>query len=316
MKCPKCGSENSDSSKFCKTCGEPIHTSKPDNKNKIIIGVLVIVIAILAVGVLFGMGVFKEDVPLETKDFGAFKLDVPVGSNYVLKDSSSTNKSNLFVGYENKGDYEFEAFGFFVGNNITKNSSSWSGELYQKEGNMEIYKNVSDGKPIYNLYYDAGNGKIIIIGSDADNLKNMAKSFRDFDEKKLISNQSQPTAQSSTTQTAPVQSSTPSSISILGGSFSTGSAEEDKTYASINVGTQNAGKDVIVQIYYSRDGNSLNNGNMVPVTVHSDGYIEVSSADAYHYYPDHATIKIYDSNSKLLTTKSVSLSPTSGPQSF
>ena len=232
MKCPKCGSENSDSSKFCKTCGEPIHTSKPDNKNKIIIGVLVIVIAILAVGVLFGMGVFKEDVPLETKDFGAFKLDVPVGSNYVLKDSSSTNKSNLFVGYENKGDYEFEAFGFFVGNNITKNSSSWSGELYQKEGNMEIYKNVSDGKPIYNLYYDAGNGKIIIIGSDADNLKNMAKSFRDFDEKKLISNQSQPTAQSSTTQTAPVQSSTPSSISILGGSFSTGSAEEDKTYAS------------------------------------------------------------------------------------
>ena len=109
MKCPKCGSENSDSSKFCKTCGEPIHASK-DNKNKIIIGVLVVVIAILSVGVLFGMGVFKEDVPLETKDFGAFKLDVPVGSNYVLKDSSSTNKSNLFVGYENKGDYEFEAF--------------------------------------------------------------------------------------------------------------------------------------------------------------------------------------------------------------
>ena len=181
---------------------------------------------------------------------------------------------------------------------------------------MVIYKNVSEGKPIYNLYYDAGNGKIVIIGSDVDNLKNMAKSFRDFDEKKLVSNQSQPTAQSSTTQTAPAQSSTPSSISILGGSFSTGSAEEDKTYSSINVGTQNAGKDVIVQIYYSRDGNSLNNGNMVPVTVHSDGYIEVSSADAYHYYPDHATIKIYDSNSKLLTTKSVSLSPTSGTQSF
>ena len=55
---------------------------------------------------------------------------------------------------------------------------------------------------------------------------------------------------------------------------------------------------------------------MVPATVHSDGYLELTSADAYLYYPDHATIKIYDSNSKLLTTKSVSLSPTSGTQTF
>ena len=107
-----------------------------------------------------------------------------------------------------------------------------------------------------------------------------------------------------------------SSISILGGSFTTGSADSDKTYARINVGTQNAGKDLIVQIWYSRNGNTLNHGNMVPATVHSDGYLELSSADAYKYYPDHATINIYDTNSNLLTTQSVSLSPTSGTQTF
>lgn len=111
-------------------------------------------------------------------------------------------------------------------------------------------------------------------------------------------------------------SSSLSSLKILSGSFSTGSAESDKTYASIYVGTQFAGKDVIVQIWYSRDGSTLNNGNMVPVTVHSDGYIEVSSADAYHYYPDHATINIYDTGSNLLDSHSVSLSPTSGTQTF
>ena len=55
---------------------------------------------------------------------------------------------------------------------------------------------------------------------------------------------------------------------------------------------------------------------MVPVTVHSDGYIEVASADAYHYYPDYATINIYDTNSNLLDSHSVSLSPTSGTQTF
>lgn len=117
-------------------------------------------------------------------------------------------------------------------------------------------------------------------------------------------------------KTAQTSSSSPSSISILGGSFSTGSAESDKTYARINVGTAHAGEDVIVQILYSRDGNSLNNGNMVPATVHSDGYLEIASADAYHYYPDYATINIYDTNSNLLTTQSVSLSPTSGTQTF
>ena len=96
----------------------------------------------------------------------------------------------------------------------------------------------------------------------------------------------------------------------------TGSAEEDKTYAQIYVGKENAGQSVIVQIFYSRDGNSLNNGNMVPANVHSDGYLYITSADAYLYYPDYATIKLYDSNSNLMDTQSVSLTPTSGTQYF
>ena len=124
---------------------------------------------------------------------------------------------------------------------------------------------------------------------------------------------SQKTASSNPEKTAQSQTT---SMKIQGGSFSTGSAESDKTYATIYVGKENAGKDVIVQIFYSRDGNSLNNGNMVPASVHSDGYLYISSADAYHYYPDYATIKLYDSNSNLLDTQSVSLSPTSGTQTF
>ena len=109
---------------------------------------------------------------------------------------------------------------------------------------------------------------------------------------------------------------TKTSMKIKGGSFSTGSADADKTYAQIYVGTEHAGEDVIVQIYYSRDGNALNHGNMVPASVHSDGYLYITSADAYKYYPDYATINLYDSNSNLLDTQSVSLSPSSGTQTF
>lgn len=122
--------------------------------------------------------------------------------------------------------------------------------------------------------------------------------------------------ESSEPKTAQSSGPSASSMRILSGSFSTGSAESDKTYASIYVGTQYSGTSVIVQIFYSRDGNALNHGNMVPAHVHSDGYLYITSADAYHYYPDHATIKLYDSNSNLIDTQSVSLSPTSGTQTF
>ena len=55
---------------------------------------------------------------------------------------------------------------------------------------------------------------------------------------------------------------------------------------------------------------------MVPAHVHDDGYLYITSADAYLYYPDYATIKLYDSNSNLLDTQSVSLAATSGTQTF
>lgn len=147
----------------------------------------------------------------------------------------------------------------------------------------------------------------------SDSTSNSAPASSQHTAKNTTESKTQPSTTASPTSSS---SSTPSSIKILGGSFSTGSADADKTYARINVGTSHAGEDVIVQILYSRDGNSLNNGNMVPASVHSDGYLEIASADAYKYYPDHATIKIYDSNSNLLTTQSVSLSPTSGTQTF
>lgn len=120
-------------------------------------------------------------------------------------------------------------------------------------------------------------------------------------------------------QTTQASQSTPaaSSMSIQGGSFSTGGELEDKTYASIFVGSEHAGEQVTIQIFYSRDGTTLNNGNMVPKSVNSNGYVEVASADSYKYFPDYAEINLYDaSGSNLLDTKSVSLNPNSGTQTF
>lgn len=134
----------------------------------------------------------------------------------------------------------------------------------------------------------------------------------------VIDNDDSSVDESEPAQATQTSQSTPStsSMSIEGGSFSTGGGLNDKTYASIYVGPEHAGEKVKIQIFYSRDGSTLNNGNMVPKTVDSSGYIEVASADAYKYFPDYAEINLFDNSGNLLDTQSVSLSPEKGTQTF
>ena len=105
-------------------------------------------------------------------------------------------------------------------------------------------------------------------------------------------------------------------MEIEGGAFYTDGGLDDLTYASIDVGSEYSGDDVVIQIFYSRNGSDLNDGNMVPKTVNSKGFINVKSADSYKYFPDHAEIKIYDANKKLLDSMEVKLSPSKGIQTF
>lgn len=112
------------------------------------------------------------------------------------------------------------------------------------------------------------------------------------------------------------QPKTVSSMKILGGSFSTGSSSSAKTYAHIYVGSQYAGQNVKITAIWSRNGNNLNNGNILTRPVESDGYINFNSADAFKYYPDHGLVKLYDLDGNLIDTMDVNLSPTSGTQSF
>lgn len=105
-------------------------------------------------------------------------------------------------------------------------------------------------------------------------------------------------------------------MDIYGGAFSTNNALDDLTYASIDVGSEYSNEDIIIQIWYSRDGSLLNNGNMVPKTVTSNGFINIKSADSYKYFPDNAEINIYDTNNNLLASQEVVLSPNKGIQTF
>ena len=322
MKCPKCGNENNDTAKFCKTCGESLTgpdteivkvESKKSNNKTIIIALIAIAIIALAGVAIYATGILNQGPSVENKDFGYFKMDVPVGSDFTLSEGAAKDSKHIALLYDNEGKYNDEVHSFAFGKGVDDAVKGQSPE--KVEGDMKIYKKTSSGE-YDGLLYEKGDYQLFILGNDVDLMKKMAQSLKLGNVSKLKPPSEETQATTTTTSATTSSPSTPSSISILGGSFSTGSAEEDKTYATINVGSQHAGENVIVQIFYSRDGNSLNNGNMVPVSVHSDGHIEVASADAYHYYPDYAKINIYDSNSHLLTSKGVSLSPQSGTQTF
>lgn len=322
MNCPNCGCENNPDAKFCKQCGKPLKesnvithkTKKDDKNNKILIGAIAIVVIILAAIGLYATGVFNPGLSLENKDFDYFSLDVPVGSDFQLTNGAAKDNDHIAIMYENKGDHSNEintiAFGKGIDDAVKGLTPS------EVDGDMEIYKKTEDGK-YDGLLYEKDGYKLLIMGNDINTMKKMAQSFEvgDVDNFKYDNDESSD-AVPATTQTTSISKPASSDMNIIGGSFSTGGGLEDKTYAKIFVGSQYSGENVIIQIFYSRDGSDLNNGNMVPKTVSSDGYIEVSSADSFKYFPDHADINLYDSNGGLLDTMSVNLNPSSGTQTF
>ena len=311
MICPKCDSLNNDEAKFCSKCGAPLKAGENNaqvqqesffQQNKILIICIAIIVVVAATVGIFAYSMTQ--VHLETQDFGAFSMSVPVGSNFI-ETFNSMGTPGGFITYENQGDHFHDAFYFDVSSSSLIIAPD-SFELDSIDGDLTIYKST-DGNDGYIVYREVGGYTFGIMGFNLGVLKEMAKSIE----------VTGPISQSSSSSSSSTPSAPQSgSLKILGGNFYTGSELEDKTYAEIYVGPQHSGEKIYVQIFYSRDGKGLNNGNMVPVTVDSNGYVKVASAEAYQFYPDYATIKIYDSNQKLQDVKNVILSPTSGTQTF
>ena len=330
MKCLNCGSDNADTAKFCRKCGTPLEKkiithkkvinsiqnkeTKPDNNNvKIIIAVIAVIAVVLAGAFFFLTDGFKGEVPLHEEDFEIFTMMVPDGSNFEEYSSVPDMGFGGFVYLENNGDYSDEVYMLAIS---TSEIGSPHSEFDFKESHNGI--DIYEREGLYLLEKKIDKFTFKLMGNDVNTMEKMINSIEITDVDKLTDEStSQPVSTPSSTTTQQPASSAPSTpMTIKGGTFSTGSSLSDKTYAKINVGSEHSGEKVKIQIFYSRDGMDLNNGNMVPKTVSSDGYIEVASADSYEYYPDFAEINLYDSSGNLLDTQSVSLSPESGSQSF
>ena len=105
--CENCGTYLKEDAKFCPECGEKskVQNSTKTNSNRNIIIALVGIIAILAVAVALSANLFTPEVPLESRDFETFRMDVPVGSEFE-KFTSMPAYRNIggFIFLKNVGD--------------------------------------------------------------------------------------------------------------------------------------------------------------------------------------------------------------------
>lgn len=82
--------------------------------------------------------------------------------------------------------------------------------------------------------------------------------------------------------------------------------------ATINVGSENAGKTINIAVYYYRDGNPMNTPSTQAVTVGQDGSVSYTDYTAMPKYPDMAEIDItYNGNTE---SKTFSLGKYKGSQ--
>ncbi len=106
------------------------------------------------------------------------------------------------------------------------------------------------------------------------------------------------------------------SVAIRYCDFYTGSSSSDKSYCSANIGTEHYGENYQISVLYSSNGSNLNDGNLVGKTVDDEGFLHISSSNAFLYYPDKAIVTVYDMDDNVLDQKTYYLNPVSGSQSY
>lgn len=335
MKCSNCGCENSRNAKFCKQCGNKLEThsmayqdiASKINKNNsqkssflseykvlIIAIIIVLIVAGAACAFVLSQSHYKNisviGVTMEVPDSDS---DVNIHS-----DSYSTyvdNKNHVSV----YGLDTSESFGYMSVFESVRAAYNGSVNLIDSEG-IPINKSSNGTVTYYGCY---GSKHIFIVANDDKILTDIVKSIQVPYDDSDDSDDSDDDVDENVDIPEEINSSSVNDsdddvedLEILGGSISTGSSLSSKTYADIYVGEDNAGEKVKVTAVYSRDGAVLNNGNILPRTVDSSGYVSFSSAKAFKKYPDTAIIYLYDKSGDLLDIRTVYLEPDSGTQTF
>lgn len=323
---------------------------------KIIIALIAVFVVILAGIMIIAPNNQNQnqtayEIPLKTQAFNFFDMETPVDSNFTMKNNQSESTKGM-IAWQNKGNFSNDVDSIIISKNYTDRLIPDKMELISNNNSQKIYLSKNYDGNYYRVVKTINDTDIIVSGHNLDLIEKMLNTTTQVKdtsklivEKTVVKTQNNKTTANTTIVEKTPENKTPvqqvvekkveekkkqdatpkvettiqrtaDPLMIGGGSFTTGDADEDKTYARIYVGVDHAGEDVGIKIFYSRDGVSLNQGNYVKATVKSDGYIDIASADAYSKFPDFAEVELYDADGNRVATQGIHLSPTSGTQYF
>ena len=125
---------------------------------------------------IFAGGFLKGHVPLETKDFSKFEIDLPVGSDFVETDSLQNYGYGGYVKMENSGKYSKEVSAFLV-SNVKGSSHPSQVSLERTEGDIKVFKD-NEGGDLYFIERTVGDYTFSFIGKDDQTIIKILESIK------------------------------------------------------------------------------------------------------------------------------------------
>ncbi|MBQ2665982.1 hypothetical protein [Methanobrevibacter sp.] len=107
--------------------------------------------------------------PLKTQDFDSFKIDLPAGSNFTLK-----NEADGMKFYQNTGKYSTNVSGIILNRNLTDSLIGINSVSVLNTTSEQIYSTQLKNETVYELVSNHDDVDFIIMGNDLNLLKEVS----------------------------------------------------------------------------------------------------------------------------------------------
>jgi hypothetical protein len=114
-----------------------------------------------------------DKIPLKTHDFKIFKLDVPEGSKFKVK-----NEADAMKYYQNDGKYSSNLSGIIISKGITDSLIGDNSVSISNSTTEQIYSYNLKNETMYKFVSNQNKADVILIGNDLNLLKEVSDTIK------------------------------------------------------------------------------------------------------------------------------------------
>ena len=112
-------------------------------------------------------------IPLKTKNFKNFNLDIPEGSKFTVKNDADSMKY-----YQNEGEYSSNISGIIINKGLTDSLIGDNAFSISNSTNEQIYSYQFKNETVYKFVSNHDDVDVILIGNDLNLLKEVSDTIK------------------------------------------------------------------------------------------------------------------------------------------